>query len=439
MNIRLRATKIMTKLFRQEGSLSSLLPDALQQTMPRDRGLLQQLCYGTCRWQPKLDCYVQSMLDKPLRKKDVDVYALLLLGLYQLSELRIPPHAAISETVSVATTLKKTWAKGLINGVLRRFQREKDQLDQKLASKKAYQTAHPPWLQQAIENTWPNQAQQIFTANNSHPPLTLRVNQQLSSREDYQQCLHKQGMESQPTALGTHGIVLNEAVDVERLPNFAEGACSVQDEAAQLTAQLLQLSPNLNVLDACCAPGGKTAHILESELSVRCLGIDINSDRLERTQTNLDRLQLRAELKVADAADPAHWWDQQPFDRILLDAPCSATGVIRRHPDIKILREADNIAKLMATQQHLLNALWPLLAEDGLLLYATCSILPQENTEIVAEFVRTQENAEHQPIKAEWGIEQPYGRQILPENGGPDGFYYAVLKKHSLQKDKVLN
>lgn len=431
MNVRLCATQVIAQLLRQEGSLSSVLPNYLNQVSTQDRGLLQEICYGTCRWQPRLSAYLEMLLEKPLRKKDLDVYALLLIGLYQLTEMRVPEHAAVSETVNATQALKKPWAKGVVNGVLRRFLREKSQLENKLALNAIFNSAHPLWLHNEIVQSWPHLAGEIFAANNSHPPFTLRVNQTHVQREDYLRALSELNMAARTTTFSDSGITLEQPCDVAQLPGFFDGDCSVQDEAAQLAANLLQLEPGQRVLDACCAPGGKTAHLLEAEPSIQCVAIDISAERIKRTSDNLKRLRLEAELKVADAAEPNQWWDGQWFDRILLDAPCSATGVIRRHPDIKILREADNVAKLVATQQQLLHALWPLLKDGGLLLYATCSILPSENCSTIADFVGSCDDVEHKNIAANWGIKQAFGRQVLPQSGGPDGFFYALLQKRA--------
>jgi 16S rRNA (cytosine967-C5)-methyltransferase len=432
MNTRSAAATLIAPLLNHKGSLSSLLPDAIARVPVGDRSLLQELCYGTCRWQPKLQCYLDVLLDKPLRNKDRDVHALLLIGLYQLIYLRIPDHAAISTTVAAAQTLKKPWAKRLVNGVLRRYQRESESLGQTLQGRPEFQSAHPAWLIAAIETAWPQQAKSILTANNLHPPLTLRVNQRQLDRDAYLALLRAQDIEASPTPYSSDGITLQNAVDVESLPRFAEGAVSVQDEAAQLSAALLDLGEGLRVLDACCAPGGKTAHILEREAHLKSVvGLDINAQRIVRTRENLQRLKLRAELIVADATQPPNWWQGEQFDRILVDAPCSATGVIRRHPDIKLLRKPEDVDRLVKIQQAMLKNLWPLLKPGGLLLYATCSLLPEENTQVIEQFLAEHPDARHPIIEADWGLEQPFGRQLLPQPHGHDGFYFAKLFKNS--------
>lgn len=433
MNTRSAAAKLIASILTQRGSLSSLLPTALDKVDERDRGLLQELCYGVSRWQPKLQCYLTELLDKPLRKKDSDVHALLLIGIYQLSYLRVPDHAAINTTVDASKFLKKPWSKGLINAVLRNFQRQKDQLNLQLKDKPEFQCAHPAWLIKAIKKAWTENNDEIFQANNQHPPFTLRVNKKNISRQDYLNLLNEKNITAVPTTLSDDGITLDSAIDVNALPLFAAGGISVQDEAPQLCTQLMELEDGLRVLDACCAPGGKTAHIAESQAKLETIvAVDISEERLTRTAENLQRLQLKAELVQGDASQTDSWWDGEQFDRILIDAPCSATGVIRRNPDIKILRNPDDLAKLVNIQQTILAAMWPLLKPGGFLLYATCSILPKENSEAVEHFIKAHSDASEEAIDSDWGIPQPYGRQLLPLNDGHDGFYYAKLRKNSL-------
>tara|TARA_R110001592_G_scaffold356278_3_gene657896 strand:+ start:12207 stop:13523 length:1317 start_codon:yes stop_codon:yes gene_type:complete len=437
MNVRVAATHVITAILQDEGSLSSLLPHYATKVEDRDRGLMQQLCYGTLRYYPRLSAYLNLLLAKPFKDKDKDLEAVLACSLYQLLETRIPPHAAVNEAVATCKALKKPWAKGLVNAVLRRFLRERIELDSALEKDQAFKTAHPNWLVELWREAWPDQLDAIIEANNAHPPMTLRVNQSRSNQTQYLKQLEIAGFESSATAFSPEGISLEKPQDVLTLPGFSEGNVSVQDEAAQLAAHLLELKPGQRILDACCAPGGKTCHILEllrstGEQSSDVVALDISAKRLERVEENLERLSLQATLISADAADTNTWWDGQHFDRILLDAPCSATGVIRRHPDVKLLRKPADIAKLASLQLTLLNALWPLLKEDGILLYATCSTLPQENDEVVLNFVRTASNATVEKLHLEAGLETPAGRQLLPLIGGHDGFYYAQLRKTSL-------
>ncbi|HDS1755803.1 MULTISPECIES: 16S rRNA (cytosine(967)-C(5))-methyltransferase RsmB [unclassified Pseudomonas] len=430
MNPRLAAARALAAVLSGKASLNSSLPAQLDKVEDRDRGLTQDLAFGTARWQPRLDLLAAQLLQKPFKAADADVQALLLVGLYQLFYTRIPAHAAIGETVGCADKLKKPWAKGLLNAVLRRAQREGEALLAGMERDPVVRTAHPRWLQKALKAFWPEQWEAICAANNAHPPMILRVNRRHHSRDGYLALLTETGVGASACQFSRDGIVLTEACDVRSLPGFAEGWVSVQDEAAQLSADLLELAPGQRVLDACCAPGGKTCHLLEAEAGLAHLvAIDLEAKRLTRVRENLDRLQLDAELIACDARDTASWWDGKPFQRILLDAPCSATGVIRRHPDIKLTRQADDIPALAALQGELLDALWPTLEVGGMLLYATCSSLPTENTEVIEAFLARTPGARELDLATEAGIRQSHGRQLLAQEGGHDGFYYAKLIK----------
>lgn len=408
-------------------SLARELPRAEQQLKPDQRALLRELCYGSLRQYWRLDGLVRPCLAKPFKPKDRDLFMLLCLGIYQLDHMRIPAHAAINVTVNACKALRKDWAKGLTNAVLRRYQRERETLSGQLSP--AAQAAHPDWLFDAIHSAWPKQATAVLDANNQHPPLCLRNNSRHQTRADYLLALAAASIAAKPCAFARDGIRLEQAVDVRALPGFAEGRVSVQDESAQLCAELLSTEPGMRVLDACAAPGGKTGHLLETQPALDLLALDHDSQRLERVADNLERLGLRAELKAGDAAEPEHWWDGRAFDRILLDAPCSATGVIRRNPDIKLHRRASDIAALADTQLRLLQALWPLLKSGGQLLYATCSVLPRENEQVIEAFLAQTTDVRGEPIDTHWGLPRTQGRQLLPENDSHDGFYYALLRK----------
>ncbi|MQG96564.1 16S rRNA (cytosine(967)-C(5))-methyltransferase RsmB [Pseudomonas sp. MN1F] len=430
MNPRLAAARALAAVLSGKASLNSSLPAQLDKVEERDRGLTQDLAFGTARWQPRLDLLAAQLLQKPFKAADADVQALLLVGLYQLFYTRIPAHAAIGETVGCADKLKKPWAKGLLNAVLRRAQREGEELLAGMERDPVVRTAHPRWLQKSLKAFWPEQWEAICAANNAHPPMILRVNRRHHSRDAYLALLAQAGIGASACQYSRDGIVLAEACDVRGLPGFAEGWVSVQDEAAQLSADLLELAPGQRVLDACCAPGGKTCHLLEAEPGLAHMtAIDLEAKRLTRVRENLDRLQLDAELIACDARDTANWWDGKPFQRILLDAPCSATGVIRRHPDIKLTRQAEDIPALAALQGELLDALWPTLEVGGMLLYATCSSLPTENTEVIDAFLARTPGARELDLATEAGLRQPHGRQLLAQEGGHDGFYYAKLIK----------
>lgn len=430
MNPRLAAAKALAAVLNGKASLNSSLPVQLDKVEDRDRGFTQDLAFGTARWQPRLSALAAKLLQKPFKAADADVEALLLVALYQLLYSRVPAHAAIGETVGCADKLKKPWAKALLNAVLRRAQRESEALLAELEHDPVVRTAHPRWLQKSLKAFWPQQWEAICAANNAHPPMILRVNRRHNSRDAYLTLLADAGINASACVYSQDGIVLETAGDVRSLPGFAEGWISVQDEAAQLAADLLDLAPGQRVLDACCAPGGKTCHIMEVQPNLAgVVAVDLEAKRLVRVRENLARLGLEAELIAADGRDTATWWDGKPFQRILLDAPCSATGVIRRHPDIKLTRQPDDIAALAVLQGELLDALWPTLEVGGILLYATCSTLPTENTEVIQAFLARTSGARELDIATTAGIKQPHGRQLLAQEGGHDGFYYAKLIK----------
>lgn len=430
MNPRLAAARALTAVLSGKASLGSSLPPQLDKVEHHDRALAQDLAFGAARWQPRLQLLAEKLLEKPFKAADKDVEALLLIGLYQLLHSRIPEHAAIGETVGCAGALKKPWAKGLLNAVLRRAQREHEAIFAELDRDPVLHTAHPRWLQKQLKAFWPEHWQAICAANNAHPPLILRVNRRHGSRDAYLTELRDAGIDAEPCAFSRDGVRLLQPCDVTTLPGFKEGRVSVQDEAAQLAADLLELAPGQRVLDACAAPGGKTCHLLEVEPGLsEVVAVDLEAKRLARVRENLDRLRLEATLIAADGRDTGAWWDGQPFQRILLDAPCSATGVIRRHPDIKLTRQPEDIPALAQLQGELLDALWPTLAPGGILLYATCSVLPTENSETIAAFLARTPDAQEVAIAGEFGLQPAHGRQLLPQLDGHDGFYYAKLLK----------
>lgn len=427
MNTRLIAARVLSRVLQDGQSLTAALDNALQAVESgKDRAFIQAVCYGVCRQYHRLDFILSQLLDKPL--KDTDVKALALVGLYQLKFMRVKPHAAVSETVLAAR--KKPWAKSLINAVLRTYLREQEGLEDKADKEQTAAVSHPGWLIKQIEQDWPEQAQKILLENNQQPPMVLRVNLSRTNRDHYLQALMNQDIAAVAVSFCPSAIMLDKPVSVDLLPGFADGLVSVQDTAAQLAAELLDVQPGHRVLDVCAAPGGKTAHILESQPQVKELvAVDIDESRLRRVSENCQRLNLQAKLVVGDAANPGDWWDGKPFDRILLDAPCSALGVIRRHPDIKLLRRAEDIKPLLALQKNILQAVWPLLAPGGLLLYATCSILKQENEQQVQAFLAEHDDAVELSIEADWGSAGACGRQILTGESAMDGFYYARIRK----------
>ncbi|WP_337881495.1 16S rRNA (cytosine(967)-C(5))-methyltransferase RsmB [Rheinheimera sp.] len=408
-------------------SLSDVLPKAqLQLKNPADKALLQEICFGLMRQLPQLEFVCQKLMDKPLVKQLRPLQFLIYVGLYQLKFLRIPDHAAIGETVEAARLLKGQKLTGLINAVLRNAQRQPELFDFSQAHV-AVQTNHPGWIVTSLQQAYPEQWPEVIDANQQKAPLWLRVNQQQIRPDAFMAALEAEGLSaSQPFSYLPTAILLEQAQDVTLLPGYDDGWFSVQDAAAQHAAYFLQPHNGDAILDACCAPGGKTSHILELAPQAQLLALDKDPRRLQRVHANLERLQLHAEVLAADAATPELWAHGRSFDRILLDVPCSATGVIRRHPDIRWLRKKADIAALAAVQQQILQQIWPLLKPGGILLYATCSVLPEENQQQISAFVQSQQDAELIPLSAEYSDSQ---WQILPGQQQMDGFYYAKLRK----------
>ena len=432
-NPRLIADRILRRVIYHGESLSPLLMDS-----DAADPLVRDLCFGSLRWHERLSAVLNELMAKPLKNKDKDVECLLRIGLYQIIYQQTPDHAAVNETVSTLKGLKKPWAKRLVNGILRNFLRQKDELLDKIDQKDATRHAFPDWLMGKIKKAWPDNWQQILTASNQRAAMVLRVNLLHQTQDEYCEKLNLNGMKATASMVCNTAIILNQPTNVHELPGFDQGEVSVQDAAAQLAAQLLDLRPNMQVLDACAAPGGKTGHILENCQPLTVIAVDNSAIRLKRVEENLQRLfssprdtQSKVTLLAVDAADTDQWGQEMSFDRILLDAPCSATGVIRRHPDIKCLRRPDDIQGLQQQQWQLLTKLWSKLKPDGKLLYATCSILPDENEKQVATFIEQTEDAVIETIKAPWGYALPYGRQIFPGEDAMDGFYYALIKKKS--------
>lgn len=411
----------MLRLQGNSGSLTRLLPEAQLKVATTEQAQLQAWIFGWCRWAHQLEALVGQLLDKPLKAKDKDVYLLMQLGVFQLMHTPTPSHAAVDETVKVIKRLKKPWARGLVNAVLRNYQRQLESLQGALDEGGLH--SHPQWLITHFKNDWPSQWEAICAANNQQAPMSLRVNQRHGSLADYQQRLTDEAMSSQTRDELPWALVLDAPVPVARLPGFDKGDVSVQDGAAQLAGQLLakHVPPGSRLLDACSAPGGKTAHAAESEWYSSITAIDHDDQRLSSVSSTLQRLDLGLTVNVihADASAPDTWWDGSAFDAILLDAPCSGTGVIRRHPDIKLLRRDTDIANLVQTQMALLDSLWQTLKPQGILLYATCSILKDENEHQVDAFL--QRTGDAQLLEGT--------RQIFPGEHGMDGFFYAAIQK----------
>ncbi len=428
MTTRWIAARAITLVLQEGQSLTTALDNKLKTIeSAQDKAFVQAICYGVCRYYHRLDFILSLLVDRPL--KVLEVKALLLIGLYQLKYMRVKPHAAVSETVQAARSLP--WARALINAVLRNYLRKEDALEHEADKIGTAKFSHPDWLIQQLGQDWPEQVETILLENNQPPPMALRVNLAKTGTDDYLKLLLGKTLLAHPVGFCPSAIILEKPVPIDVLPNFEEGWVSVQDTAAQLAAGLLEPQKGHRVLDVCAAPGGKTAHLLELQPVVgELVAVDIDEHRMLRVEDNLKRLNLQATLITADACNPGVWWDGKPFDRILLDAPCSATGVIRRHPDIKLLRKMTDIASLTQLQKNILNAVWPLLKPGGMLLYATCSVLKQENEGQIQDFMSTHPDAKELPIIAEgWGNPREYGRQVLTGESMMDGFYYARIVK----------
>ncbi len=389
------------------------------QLSPQQRAAIQDLSFGALRFLGRYEALLGLLMARPL--EDDAVRCLLLVALHQLQDSRAAPHAVVDHAVKTVVVLKKAWAKGLVNAVLRNFLRRRAALlEQADAAGSEALYSHPLWWIDKLAGQYPDDWQSILAANNSHPPMTLRVNRRKNTVETYLEALQEAGFDAQRN--GEAGLQLVQPVAVTRLPGFAEGWVSVQDGGAQLAASLLDVSDGMRVLDACAAPGGKTAHLLElADIDLTALDNDVG--RLEKVRENLVRLGLQARCLGGDAGVVESWWDGQPYQRILADVPCSASGVVRRHPDIKWLRRPADIAAFAAQQRKILDALWRLLASGGKLLYATCSVFAEENHKQINLFLASHEDARHIPASAEYR-----DGQLLP-NQYHDGFYYALLQK----------
>lgn len=425
--LRADAAKTLFYILEQGKSSRECLPDIQSGYSEQDKAWLQEMVFGVLRQLPVLQFWLRKLLDKPLRNKNKVVEHLIMLGFYQLAFSRVSTHAAVSETVSATRYLKAEPLKGLVNALLRNFIRQ--ELVNTLIDDPQINSGLPKWLYKRLANIYPNQLESLGQAMNQRPPIWLRVNQLQTTTTEYQAALTNMKVSFGLSDSHPDGIVLEKSVDVTTLPGYQEGWFAVQDGAAQLAAKYLDAQPGERVLDCCAAPGGKTCHILESQPQLaECAALDIDEGRLKRVRENLDRLKLSAKLIAADAAEPSSWWDGNHYDRILLDAPCSATGVIRRHPDIKWLRKNADIELLVVLQQNILQSMWEILKPGGTLVYATCSILTEENHLQISRFLEQQPDASLVPIDSSDTPSMP-GRQILPGEGQMDGFYYARLLK----------
>jgi 16S rRNA (cytosine967-C5)-methyltransferase len=431
------ATRVLIAVARDGRRLEDALAGA---SAPASlKATVQSLSFGTIRWFYQLEACLAGLSGRPLDRLDPEVRALALIGLYQLAHGETPAHAAVAETVEASRLLRRPKAAGFVNAILRRFLRERDAILASVQHDPAARHAHPAWMIQAFEKDWPEDFQAILAADNLHPPMWLRVNAARTSLADYRAELARAGMESRTCSFAPEALRLERPVEVGRLPGFADGLVSIQDAAAQLAARLLHAQPGMRVLDACAAPGGKACHLLELEPGLgELVALDVDPARVGRIGENLVRLGLAATVLVGDACAPAAWWDGRPFDRILLDVPCTGTGVIRRHPDIKLLRQPGDVAQFVDRQQCLLAAAWPLLAPGGRLVYATCSVLKAENAAQVARFLAANPEAAEVTESARlfWPVQPPVtgpgpGVALLTGAADTDGFYYACIEKRA--------
>lgn len=423
--VRALAARVLDAVVHRGRSLKAELAQALPQIAdPRDRALAEAIVFGALRQRARYDQALTHWMPRPLSARDSELRALLWVGLAQLDELQLPAHAALSATVEAARLLRRPHQAGMVNALLRRAQREG-------VAAAGADLAWPAWLRDQVRSDWGAQAETIFANSAQAAPLWLRVNRQHSTPEVYLQVLAEELPQVQASlAAGlADGVRIDTPIAVNLLPGFDIGVVSVQDGSAQQVADAVQPAAGSRVLDACAAPGGKAAHLLERDASLQLLALDMDARRLRRVQDTLARVGAQARCQVADAGEPAAWWDGQPFDAILLDAPCSATGVVRRQPDILLHRRESDIDALVATQARLLDALWPLLAPGGHLLYATCSILLRENQQQIDAFLARTPNARALPLDDRYGHVAGAGRQRLPGEDGMDGFFYARLQR----------
>ena len=427
-NPRWVALQTILKVTEQGRSLDDIFQGDWFQSLTlsrRDHALAREISFGLCRWYYALSSLLQGRLQKPLRSRDRDIECILLIGLYQLLVMRTDSHAAVNETVKLTLAQKKKWASGLVNAVLRGVIRDHLELDDAAAP-----LSYPQWMLDRVRSDWGEQAEAVLAAGNRRAPMTLRVDTRQCDVETFIGRLAAAGIGASAHARIDSAIELDAACDVGQLPEFESGLVSVQDAAAQIAAPLLECPPGARVLDACAAPGGKTIHLLQRYPDIELDALDSSASRLERVHQNLDRVGVSARILSGDAASPSDWFDGRLYDAVLADLPCSGSGVLRRHPDIKLLRRESDIMSLCAQQQRILRALWSVLKPGGEMLYSTCSIFKEENENQIARFLQEQADAAEIPLaRAAWGEARPHGRQILSGDDNMDGFYYALLAR----------
>jgi len=426
---RLVAARALAAVLDQRRNLGDALAD-LDRQLPasRDRALVRRLCNRVLRDYPALEWRLGQLLRKPLQPRARDVHFLLLLALDQLIEGREPAHAVVHASVGAARSAGQHHLSGLVNAVLRNQQRRAGELEASMPEDPALRLGYPAWLLDAMRKDWPEQWHSIAEAGNQTPPMWLRVNRRRSTPEKLCRTLAKAGVHAVTSPFFPDAVRLDHRARVSSLPGYADGEFSVQDAGAQAAAALLELEDGQRVLDACAAPGGKAAHILECA-NVDLTALEIDPARAQRIEETFVRLGLTGKVVVGDAAAPGDWAGTEVFDRILIDAPCSATGVMRRHPDIRWQRQPGDIAENTALQGRIIDALWPLLAPGGLLVYASCSILHAENREQARKILARHTDAQSRDAVLDDSTATDPGRQILPGSLDRDGFYYLCLRR----------
>ena len=427
-NPRVAAARALGQVLRG-ASLTDAMTIQRKSLAAADHGLAGELAYGSCRWYYRLQALLEQLQHKPFKSGDTDIRALVLIGLYQLLFTRIPEHAAVAETAGAARALHKRWAVAVINGMLRRFLREQQAMLADALSRPEGEYSQSQWFIETVRRDWPAQWQPLLQGLLLRPAFTLRVNLAKTSLQDYVSRLGATGVTCRPVPDIPSALILDSPMQVEQLPGFAEGLVSVQDAGAQLAAGWLAPRPGMRVLDACAAPGGKTGHLLERTPNIQVTAIDVDAGRLQKVAENMQRLGYSANLQLGDAGNPAGSWAARVYDRILLDVPCSATGVMRRHPDIRILRRQADIVELARRQQLIMDAAWSLLKTGGKMLYATCSVLGQENEGQVEAFLGRHNDVNMVKLEYAGAVSCTHGLQVLPLDNTMDGFYYSLLEK----------
>ena len=411
------AAGIIQKLLIHQGSLDTQLNTSLAKAPHKIHPAIKALCYETMRYYPRVERITRQLVNKKLKPRDQDIHALLLIGLSAIEQQKKPGFALINEIVNAAKQRNKHWATGFINGVLRQYTRQRNTIEANNKTSMVFQLMQPQWLIERVSLSYANQAESILSSLNAHPPMVLRVNLQKTDQSSYLDQLEQQGLTAQPGTISPVAVYLDKPMPIDKLPGFTQGLISIQDEAAQLAVEYLDMQAGHKILDACAAPGGKACHILEKQPEVKLDCLELDKKRAEKIQENLKRLDLSAKVKIGDASQQ-DWWNKTLYDRILLDAPCSGTGIIRRRPDIKLLGSQAHIAQLKKQQLQMLCNLWQLLKPEGKLIYSTCSILPEENEQMIQSFIKQQKNAR-----------LCFSKQLLPQTNGHDGFYYASIVK----------